>query len=192
MVRAIPDQKTHTVNMGDVDVEEVVVEKWSQEDVLALERWWIKTKARRSAHEVSAGAMEKIHKAIAFPSVLVSAVLSSVTFQDGLPEFLAPTLSIIVTLGATTQAFFGFQGKGEGHRGVSRAFGALQRDIELEIVRQETPFSKFFEKVNTTYSALLQDAPVLTAAGKQILETEGRGEAPNPFESFRKITAVVT
>lgn len=178
--------------MSDVEVEEVTVEKWSQEDVLALERWWVKTKARRAAHEVSAGTMEKVHKAIAFPSVLISAVLSSVTFQDGLPDFLAPTLSIIVTLGATTQAFFGFEKKGEGHRGVSRAFGALQRDIELEIVRQETPFPKFFEKVNTAYSSLVQDAPVLTATGKQILETEGRGEAPNPFDAFRKVTAVVT
>ena len=180
--------------MGDDIVEEVeeVVEKWDQEEVIALERWWIKCKARRSAHEISANSMEKVHKGIAFPSVLVSAVLSSITFQDDMPAFLAPALSILVTLGATTQAFFGFEKKSEGHRGVSRSFGGLQRSIELEIVRQETPFGKFFERVNTEYSSLVQDAPVLTAAGKRVLETEGRGEAPNPFDSFKKVSAVIT
>ena len=88
------------------------------------------------------------------------------------------------TKGCVTPLLRGRRARGE-RRG-------LQRSIELEIVRQETPFGKFFERVNTEYSSLVQDAPVLTAAGKRVLETEGRGEAPNPFDSFKKVSAVVT
>jgi hypothetical protein len=167
-------------------------DEWKDDDVLMLERWWTKTKARRAAHEFSGNTMGRIHKWVAFPSVLVGAVLSSVTFQpDAAPAFLAPALSVFITLTASTQAFFGFEKKAEGHRRVSKSFGSLQRSIELEIVRQASSFEDFFERLNQSYSQLIEEAPFLTAEGKAILEREGRGSStPNPFDTYRPVATV--
>jgi hypothetical protein len=172
------------------DEEDTAGFQWSTDEQLSLERWWKKAAARRNAHEVSANSMGRMHKMVSFPAVLVSAVLSSVTFQpDSAPTFLAPALAVFVTITSSTQAFFGFERKSTGHRGVSRGFGNLQRDIEMTLIRQDVSFNSFLEKIGRTFNELLTDAPVLTAGGLSILNAEGRGEAlPNPFDNIRPIT----
>lgn len=175
--------------------EDTTTYTWTDDQKLSLERWWKKAAARRRAHEVSANSMGRVHKFVSFPAVLVSAVLSSVTFQPDLaPAALAPALSIIVTLTSTTQAFFGFERKSTSHRAISRGFGQLQRDIEMTLIRMDVPFNAFLETIGRTFNELLNDAPVLTAAGLTILNAEGRGDAlPNPFDAIRaedKIVAV--
>ena len=164
---------------------------WPTSDILKLEPIWILCKGRRDAHQCSSTFYNRLNKSFSFPNVLIGSVLSTLTFNpDNYPPSIATSLSVFMTVLATTSTFFNFSQRGEGHRATQRGFTLLLRDMEMCILRGSTApkreFADFLEYMNDRFTELIEDAPPLHAAGQLILDSV-RSSRPSPFDSFRNI-----
>ena len=163
--------------------------KWTEGDTAELERWYIRAKNRRNAHEVSFGFFNFWNKVLTFPSVLLSSILSTTTLNqttdDPVIANMNAAIAIILTFMTSTNTFFCPAKKATGHRTMSRNMGKLMADIELELRRSKTDqcvdFLPFIEKISERFGLAKDEAPPLTKAGRAILN-EGRKELESPFD----------
>ena len=163
---------------------------WTNEQVLQLEAIWLLCLGRRDAHRCAAVFYGRWHKIFTFPNVLIGSVLSTLTFNpDNAPPALATTLSVCMTLFATTTSFFNLAQKAEGHRTCSRGFTILLREMEMCILRGRTSpkreFVDFLEYINDRFTELIDDSPDLHGAAQKILD-EVRKTRPTPFDAVRE------
>ena len=167
---------------------------WTDSEVLQLEPLWLLCVGRRQAHKSSAVFNGRFHKAFTFPNVLLGSVLSTLTVDlEASPVGLATTLSVIMTLLATTTTFFNFSAKSEGHRATHRGFTLLLREMEMCIIRGRSApkreFVDFLEYVNDRFTSLIEDAPDLHPAGQRILD-EVRNNRPTPFDDIKTMVGI--
>lgn len=163
--------------------------EWSEGDTAELERWYIRAKNRRDAHEVSFSFFNMWNKVLTFPSVLLSSILSTTTLNQSTDDPVIANLNagiaVVLTFMTTTNTFFQPAKKATGHRAMARNMGKLMADIELELRRSKTDkcieFLPFVEKVSERFGLAKDEAPPLTKSGRQILR-EGRKEIESPFD----------
>ena len=163
---------------------------WSKQNTLNLEPLWILCKGRRDAHQCSATFYNRLYKSFSFPNVLIGSVLSTLTFSpEDYPPSIATSLSIFMTVLATTSTFFNFSQRAEGHRTTQKSFTILIRDMEMCILRgQISPkreYADFLEHINDRFTELIEDAPPLHSAAQNILNNVRRTR-PSPFDSLRE------
>lgn len=166
-----------------------MVSPWSADQILRLEPLWTLCQGRRDAHTCSCTFYGRWHKLFTFPSVLVGSILSTVTLNsDNYHAAVASSMSIFMTLLATTNTFFNFAERTEGHRNTHRGFTLLLREMEMCILRAQTipkrEYEDFLEYVNDKFTELIESAPALHADGRRILE-EVRRSRPSPFDTLR-------
>ena len=164
-------------------------EKWGEGDTAELERWYIRAKNRRNAHEISFGFFNFWNKILTFPSVLLSSILSTTTLNQSTDDPVIANLNagiaIVLTFMTSTNTFFQPAKKATGHKTMSRNMSKLMADIELELRRSKTDkcveFLPFVEKISERFGLAKDEAPPLTKSGRLALN-EGRKELESPFD----------
>lgn len=162
------------------------IKPWTPAQIVQLKSLWILCKARREAHEVSFRWYNRCHTIVSFPTILVGAVLSTLSIKpEDAPEGVSAGCAIFLTLMSTTNTFFRFSGKCEGHRQTFKGFNVLLREMEMCILRgKESPkreFVEFLEYINDRVSDLISEAPTLNNEAAKILENK-KLEIPSPFD----------
>jgi len=167
------------------------ISPWSDSQCKQLEPVWHLAKARRDAHYSAHNYYNKWHNFITLPSVLIGAVLSTISFdKDAAPVAVSASLAIFMTLMSTINSYFNFSKKQESHRQTYRGFNLLVRDLELSILRgQETPkreFVDFLEYINDNLTQLIENAQLLNSSARKILSIANT-DKPSPFDNLRGI-----
>ena len=178
--------------MGETDAPVVEakprIEPWKPAQIMKLKSLWILAQARRDAHEIAFRYFNKFHTAVSLPTILVGAILSTLSFNpEEAPPALNETCAIFMTVTSITNAFFQFSKKAEGHRQTYRGFNLLLREMEMCILRgQDQPkrdFVEFLEYISDRVSDLVSDAPVLNKSAYNILMNKKLGK-PSPFDQL--------
>lgn len=169
----------------------VQISPWSDAQCKQLEPVWQLAKARRDAHYSAHNYYNKWHNFVTLPSVLIGAVLSTISFdKDAAPAAVSASLAIFMTLMSTINSYFNFSKKQESHRQTYRGFNLLVRDLELSILRgQETPkreFVDFLEYINDNLTQLIENAQLLNSSSRKILSIANT-DKPSPFDNLRGI-----
>lgn len=162
---------------------------WTDEQCKQLEPVWQLARARRDAHSSAHNYFNRWHNIVTLPSVLIGAVLSTISFdKDAAPPAVSAGLAIFMTLMSTVNSYFNFSKKQESHRQTYRGFNLLVRDLELSILRgQESPkreFVDFLEYLNDNFTQLIENAPVLNMSSKKLLSTAIE-DKPSPFSNLK-------
>ena len=162
------------------------IEAWNPKQILQLKSLWVLCKARYAAHEYSYRYFNKLNTIVSLPSILVGAVLSTLSFKpEDAPAGVNAGCAIFMTLMTTTGTFFQFSKKAEGHRQTYRGFNLLLREMEMCILRgRESPkreFGEFLEYINDKMTDLISDAPTLDRKGSELLK-KNKIDKPSPFD----------
>lgn len=160
--------------------------KWTDEQCKLLEPLWQLSRARRDSHHIAYRHYNKWHTVVNLPPILLGAILSTISLKpESVPTGISATLAVFITGLSTVNTFFEFSKSREGHRQCYRAFNAIVRDIELNIIRgREDPrrsFVDFMESVNEQFSQVVESAPPLSKAARDYLDSY-RETRRSPFD----------
>ena len=164
--------------------------KWTDEQCKLLEPLWELSRARRDSHHIAYRHYNKCHTVVNLPPILLGAILSTISLKpESVPTGISATLAVFITGLSTVNTFFEFSKSREGHRQCYRAFNAIVRDIELNIIRgREDPrrsFVDFMESVNEQFSHVVESAPPLSKAARKHLNNY-RSTRQSPFDLLLK------
>lgn len=164
--------------------------KWTDEQCKLLEPLWELSRARRDSHHIAYRHYNKCHTVVNLPPILLGAILSTISLKpESVPTGISATLAVFITGLSTVNTFFEFSKSREGHRQCYRAFNAIVRDIELNIIRgREDPrrsFVDFMESVNEQFSHVVESAPPLSKRARKHLN-DYRNTRPSPFDLLLK------
>jgi len=164
--------------------------RWTDEQCKLLEPLWGLSRARRDSHHIAYRYYNKWHTVVNLPPILLGAVLSTISLKpESVPTGISATLAVFITGLSTVNTFFEFSKSREGHRQCYRAFNAIVRDIELNVIRgREDPrrsFVDFMESVNEQFSHVVESAPPLSKTARIHLNNY-RSSRQSPFDLLLK------
>lgn len=168
----------------------VVIEKWTDDQCRLLEPLWNLSRARRDSHHIAYQFFNKWHTVVNLPPIMLGAILSTISLKpEAVPAGISAGLAIFITGMSTMNTFFEFSKSREGHRQCYRAFNAIVREIEMNIIRgREDPkrtFVDFMESINDQFSKVVEGSPPLNKRAREFLDSY-RGARPSPFDQLLK------